>query len=423
MPIEATTTSIAVLSQALDAHWRAPGEGHAVGEALAPGWLHLQSGILRVEFYNGVNMVVEGPADIRLVTVGMAQLDAGRISADVPTVARGFSVLTPHLTAVDLGTAFGILVDGHHEEVHVFTGHVTLKSTSGPAHEIHAGEAMQVIGASEPESIPFHPTEFKSAADVDMHTGAVQDRRLQDWRKVVAHLDVDLTLLVRFGFATTTIAGRTMRNLAVHGAEAGDGTLIGCAPSGGRWPGTQSLEFRSQSDRVRLGVPGVHHHVTLMTWVRVDALEHPFNSLFMTDGFAEGALHWQIRGNGSLHCSLSGPSGQPAEKYNFDSPDIFTAERLAKWVQLVVTYDGPGHLLSQYVDGRPVGQFTLAQDLGVRIGHAELGNWNSGDSPDGAKIRNLTGKMDEFSLFTRTFDKTEIQALFRASAPYEDRVR
>jgi hypothetical protein len=176
----------------------------------------------------------------------------------------------------------------------------------------------------------------------------------------------------------------------------------------------------TQSDRVRLGVPGEHHHLTLSAWVRVDALEHPFNSLFMADGFAEGALHWQIRGNGSLHLALSGPKGRPADPYNFDAPGVFGADRLGKWTHLVAAYDGPRRELSQYVDGRLVGRFMLAEDLGIRIEHGELGNWNPGDSRDGAKIRNLRGRMGEFALLARTMGEAEVEALYDVSAGQPD---
>ena len=417
-PVEATSAAIAVLSQALDAQWRAPGEAHAVGEALEPGWLHLRSGLVRVEFYNGVRMVVEGPADLQLVSAGAARLDAGRISAEVPPVARGFAVRTPHLQVVDLGTAFGIHVDGARDEVHVFTGRVTLQAGSAAAHELHAGEAVRVVGDAVPEPMPAAPGDFQTAAELDRRTGAVQDQRAQAWRDAAARLDADPALLVRFDCAHGSGADRTLRNLSAHGAEAGDGTIIGCARSVGRWPGTEALEFLTQSDRVRLAVPGEHHQLTLVAWVRVEALEHAFNSLFMTDGFDVGALHWQIRGNGSLHLGLSRPLGRPAEPYNFDSPGVFTPDRLGRWTQLVAVYDGPRGAFIQYVDGQPVGRFTLVSDLALRIGHGELGNWNPGDSRDGAPIRNLKGRLDEFALLTRALDDAEVAALYRASAPH-----
>ena len=242
LPAETTSLAIAVLTKALDAQWRTPGEAHAVGEALGPGWLHLRAGLARVEFYNGVGMVVEGPADLRLLSVGAAQLDAGRIRADVPAVAHGFSVRTPHLTVVDLGTAFGIRVQAGQEEVQVIAGRITLRTASGPIHELHAGDAVKVVGGAEPEPVPANPSAFASPADLELRSDAIHDSRARAWSDAAERLDGDPALLVRFSFAKGSISDRTMRNLASHGAEAGDGTLIGCMPTDGRWPGTQALD-------------------------------------------------------------------------------------------------------------------------------------------------------------------------------------
>jgi hypothetical protein len=136
----------------------------------------------------------------------------------------------------------------------------------------------------------------------------------------------------------------------------------------------------------------------------------------MTDAFAVGALHWQIRNNGSLHLAISGPAGQPAERYNFDTPGIFTDAQLRRWVHLGMVYDGSKRQMTHYVDGKPVGRFTLADDVALRIEHGELGNWNPVDAKDGTPIRNLTGRMDEFVLFNRALAEQEISAWHRSGS-------
>jgi hypothetical protein len=136
----------------------------------------------------------------------------------------------------------------------------------------------------------------------------------------------------------------------------------------------------------------------------------------MSDAFAVGAVHWQIRNNGSLHLAISGPAGQPPERYNFDTPDVFTDRQLGRWVQLGMVYDGPQRQLIHYVDGKPAGRFTLVDDVALRIGRGELGNWNPVDAKDGTPIRNLTGRMDEFALFSRALTEQEIGDLYRSGS-------
>ncbi|MBA3935880.1 MAG: hypothetical protein H0X38_00305 [Planctomycetes bacterium] len=415
-PVERTTTAIAVLSRVLDAQWAAPADTHIQGEALAPGWLHLRSGIAQIEFYNGVRLVCAGPIDVHLLSGKEAVLDAGRLSAEVPRLARGFAIHTPRLTVVDLGTAFGLAVDGVHEEVHVFTGRVTLQTASGPVQELHADQAMGVVGDGAPQAMHADRSAFPSAADLERKSIAAQDQIMQAWNQAAAKLDADPALVLHFDFEKESVADRTLRNRAAHGGEVGDATIVGCAAAEGRWRGKQALEFRDQSDRVRASVPGELGAASLVAWVRVDALDHPFNSLFMTDGFAAGALHWQIRGNGSLHMAVSGPAGAPAAQYNFDSPGVFAAARLKRWTQVAMVYDGARLQLTQYVDGQAAGRFPLQGGMALRIGHGELGNWNPASSSDTSPVRNLTGRIDEFAFFSRALSDAEVGDLYRSGS-------
>jgi hypothetical protein len=174
-----------------------------------------------------------------------------------------------------------VAVSGSQEEVHVFQGSVTLKTVAGPVQELQAGQARAVIDNAEPHAIPATPTTFAKAADLERKTVATHDPRQQVWQQAAARWHADPALLVHFDFAKDAISDRAIRNRATHGTAAGDGVMVGCAVVEGRWPSRQALAFRTESDRVRVQVPGEHHALTLITWVRVDLLERPFNSLFM----------------------------------------------------------------------------------------------------------------------------------------------
>ena len=54
-----------------------------------------------------------------------------------------------------------------------------------------------------------------------------------------------------------------------------------------------------------------------------------------------------------------------------------------------------------------------------RVGTAELGNWNGRGFPDNdpAMIRNFSGAMDEFCLFSRALPPSEIRALYSSNKP------
>ena len=59
-------------------------------------------------------------------------LKSGRLTAEVPPAASGFTVNTPRLNAVDIGTRFGVNVEENGDsELHVMEGEVEVSRTSG----------------------------------------------------------------------------------------------------------------------------------------------------------------------------------------------------------------------------------------------------------------------------------------------------
>jgi hypothetical protein len=57
---------------------------------------------------------------------------------------------------------------------------------------------------------------------------------------------------------------------------------------------------------VRLSLPGEFEAATLAAWVRVQGLDRKLNSLFMSDGFEPGTIHWLIRHDGVLGLTVIG---------------------------------------------------------------------------------------------------------------------
>ena len=195
---------------------------------------------------------------------------------------------------------------------------------------------------------------------------------------------------------------------------AGPATLVGCGRADGRWPGKGALEFRAVSDRVRFNVPGEMASATFLAWVRVDGLDRRFNSLFMADAFAPGAAHWQILNNGRVRLGVA--TREKPGVANYDSPVVFTPERLGRWVHLAVVYNGAAARVVHYVDGRPEGAASLKPGNPLRLGPAGLGNWDPGRRSDSAPIRHFSGRMDEFALYRRALGDAEIARIYAIGA-------
>jgi hypothetical protein len=117
---------VARLARTANCHWASDAPAPAVGESLASiRKLSLKSGLAEIAFNTGASIIVEGPATLELTTDNSARLSAGKLTALVPTQAIGFIVQTPVSQITDLGTEFGVAVDGTGQtDLHVFQGKV-----------------------------------------------------------------------------------------------------------------------------------------------------------------------------------------------------------------------------------------------------------------------------------------------------------
>jgi len=202
---------LATLTRATDCVWDVP-TGPRQGDRLAAGELILRKGVAEITFASGVSLLVEAPANLKLVDATNTALNAGRVVVRVPPAAVGFAVDTPKARIVDQGTEFGVCVEpGRETVVQVFAGSVVAE-LKGPgasgekSRRVAAGETMR-IDASGPielqrtafsperflrtfstpsvhkgeELIPFKPSEV-SSQDVLAAPGPVTvDGDLSDW--------------------------------------------------------------------------------------------------------------------------------------------------------------------------------------------------------------------------------------------------
>jgi hypothetical protein len=101
------------------------------GAQLRAGPLVLQAGLAELEFRNGAVLAVEGPAQIELASADRVILRSGKVAAEVPPRAKGFTVETSAGNVTDLGTRFGVHVAGSGvTETHVFEGRVNVASSA-----------------------------------------------------------------------------------------------------------------------------------------------------------------------------------------------------------------------------------------------------------------------------------------------------
>jgi hypothetical protein len=413
-----TSKAVAMLNGVVDAQWSYPDEAPRLGAPLDPGWLRLKSGLVQVVFHSGARVVIEGPAELQIISSIDASCRRGRLTAEVPPQARGFRVATPHMNVTDLGTVFGLDVKEGATELHVFKGEVEILPASGTAKQsLKEGSGAVAEGALPPRLIAAKAPAFASLFNLHDKCVAAEASRHKKWRAASDQLNQDPSLLVHFEFDRSAPSDWRLRNASGDNAAVSDGTVVGCQWIEGRWPTKPALEFRSVSDRVRLSVPGEYESLTLAAWVRVHGLDRQFNSLFMCDGFDAGTLHWLIRKDGVLGLTVIGSS--PGNYQIVASPSVLGLDQFGMWLHVAVVLDGSTKRVSHYVNGQRVSEKALKIHSPFRIGTAELGNWNARGFPDNDPfmIRNFSGAMDEFCLFSRALPDAEIRALYLSDKP------
>jgi len=171
------------------------------------------------------------------------------------------------------------------------------------------------------------------------------------------------------------------------------------------------LEFKGPGDRVRFSLPGEFATLTLMAWVRLDAMpENVSATLMAANELVPGVFRWTITANGGLRLGISKTSVVGDSNWEaVNSPPVITRERLGEWVMLASVYDGT--TIQHFFNGRQVQSINAHVPVPLRVGVADLGNWRS----DGAE--RIQARMDQFALLKRAATADEIRALYDAGRP------
>ena len=431
----AARNAVAVLTQAADAEWEGPNSPRQTGCPLTPGVLTLKSGVAQIEFYSGAAIILEGPASFELVSEMRGVFRSGKLRARVPQQARGFTIATQGTDVVDLGTEFGMQIDDNGQaEIHVIEGQIELRpteeATGSPADvqptTIDAGRGIRLGPNSELTAIDAQPDDFVNSDQLSRLAGTQSHRRYQRWLEYSRRWHEDPETVAYYSFESDESWPRILVARNPRGERTVDGAIVGCQWTQGRWPDKKALEFKRTSDRVRVNLRGEFKSLSLVAWVRIEALEHRFNSLLLTDGFDKGEVHWQLTETGQLELSVrlvganSTTKGEPRRSW-YRSPSLFTAVDLGRWVHLATVFDRDGQTVRHYLDGELVSTEPIVPHPLLRIGSAHIGNWDPLQLMDPKRpetwVRSLNGRVDEFLVIGRALTDRKIRDAFRNGRP------
>jgi hypothetical protein len=192
-----TPIFIARITDLHHARWQ-QGEELLLGSPIAIGQtLKLAAGLAEITFDNGARVLLEGPAEFVLDSRGQASLIFGQLTANVPEQAIGFTIQTPMVNVVDLGTEFGVRVSQKGlTDVAVFSGQVvatpldagldssrSIRVLADEVRRFWAGPAVEQEPLPAPEfmlSIP-RPVAIKNADFESPRLNSWMARQLDGW--------------------------------------------------------------------------------------------------------------------------------------------------------------------------------------------------------------------------------------------------
>jgi len=406
---------VALLAQAINVKWEEGGGNFGTGSALPKGWLKISSGTLRLDFYSGARVIVEGPASIELLSPDLARLEKGKLTARVPPPAEGFTVISSDLRVVDRGTEFGMNVSGANDcEVHVFDGEVELQGEVPATAEkaLFQGNAVS-IREGKWTAMPADRRSFADPAAV--LTAAVRESEAQwtAWKEASRKLSRMPGLKVYFDFEGLHAGDPTIPNRASGAEENSSGTVIGCDSLPGRWSQKGAVGFAKSSDRVRFRTSGTTPSLTLMARVRVDSLPQSHNHLLSMAPEKVGEVHWKLDQSGRLVLGVRADAKLAYDSWErLESPRIVTDQDFGRWMLLVTVIDGSQGLMKHYVNGRQIAAAKMKRPTVIQLGMANLGNFDA-SAPEfkSSIVRSFNGRIDEFALFTRALEAAEIAAM------------
>jgi hypothetical protein len=371
------------------------------GTSIRKGLHRFEAGVVELMTSRGARLTIEAPAEFRFEDAQRLHLTKGRLSAEVPPVAKGFTVITPSGQAVDLGTRFGVDVPATGPaEVHVFEGEVVAKA-AGDGHtlSLRDGKAVTMVKGLSVER-ELRSSAFIHASEMNGLSAGLSAGQRARSEAATASLWRDPSLIALLDFRSGEPQPGVYRTVQ------------------GRWPGSRAAEFVDVGDHLRLDVGGdrAWPQLTLAAWVRLDRLGAPYQSLLHTDGWNKGnpgQVHWMITQLTTMRLALYANTLQPGSDELNGYPDSRTSVRpeQGRWLHLATVYDADRKTVRFYLNGQFDKESRQEVAHPARLGKAQVGNWDRQD-------RKLSGRVDELLLLGRAMPDAEIRALYEAGNPY-----
>jgi hypothetical protein len=376
----------------------APGKGPQ-GVRFDSGIYLLRRGMVHLRFVHGADLVLAAPAWLEVQDAQRIRLVEGRIRVTAPPSARGFTVVTPNATFVDLGTEFGLRVDpeSRASDLYVFDGQVNVTDPrSGEERAILGGQSSRAADGRPAKAPPLNEDEFPTPGSIGLKRWEEYERRVRE----------DRTLLAFYPFRRQ--ADETTLVNEVAGAME-DGRISGARWTTGRWQGKDALLFDRDTDFAQVTIPGEHQELTIAAWVKVERIDFVLNAILNSDGYQPGGVHFQLNRQGFAR-------GGVVVDGNFTDHFIGKPVPMGSWAHVASVISTRTRTQRIYVNGSLARERRWQSEVLLRPGPCRIGNWLPIKN-DQFPIRAFRGMIDELAVWGRVLPEDEIKQRVEEGRP------
>ncbi|MEM9016332.1 MAG: LamG-like jellyroll fold domain-containing protein [Verrucomicrobiota bacterium] len=364
----------------------------AATTTIRTGHYRAKNGITSFRFDNGVEVVVEAPAEFQIESDLKMSLSQGRLSATVPPEGVGFTVETPAAEIIDFGTEFAIEVaSDRSSEVHVFDGAVDVKPLGNekvvPVRLVTNDATRVEFESNVPMGIPLAPDRFLRSLEEPSLRYSLAVRALSP------------TVRLRMGLKTLT----KRPDVQFVSSDRNHSPLVsGRVGAAFRFGGPTEKEFVELPHYVGT----MTGNLTGLCWVYAESRPRRASVAADLRSSEKGQFAWGLwRDRGFSSVRIRQENGE----------DVFVRERealpIGGWQHLAFVADGS--LVRLYRNGRevavaPCGPVALAEQSPLLIGARAY--------ESKSQVRQVWhGRIDEFSLFDVALTSAQIRALYEAA--------
>ncbi|MDD3587549.1 MAG: hypothetical protein PHQ75_10245, partial [Thermoguttaceae bacterium] len=385
---------VAVVEETIDAKWE-PGQPILKrGQATGPNRVALRSGLVKLRYAHGAEIVLEGPGEYVLTSETALWCDRGQISATIPPGAIGYEVSTPYARFIDRGTEFAIAVSESFSRLDVVRGKVDVSwAPELPRSGFTTGMAVQVDKASQIKQVSGEPGRYVDRVRFEKRLDDFVLRETQELNRREERLRGDPNLAARFVLsdpATGTIPNTGQQtdisDAVLHDVKKGQGPLRGM----------NATLIGKRASAIDVNLVGKRTLFSLAVRMRIDRLENTGNVICASDNFytAAGSIFWQILRDGRIQLQIRGKDGRVVE---FLSEPVYLRPSWGTWCDLILVVDTKGKQVQFVFDDQIVLNRSWEEAVPIEIGRATIGNVEKKTRM--VRNRYLGGAIAELALF------------------------